>query len=143
MTTREFLTAIATSEDIANFAPELAEEASARIAKLDAANAARKAKASSKPSKTALENEPIKAASLAHLADMTEPLSAAELGEALDITTAKAASLCGKMVKEGVLERTEVKVPKKGKTNKYSVAQQSANGETSCRGVSPFLVGKQ
>ena len=124
MTTREFLTAIATSEDIANFAPELTEEASARIAKLDAANAARKAKASSKPSKTALENEPIKAAILAHLADMTEPLSAAELAEALDITTAKAASLCGKMVKEGVLERTEVKVPKKGKMNKYSVVQQ-------------------
>ena len=124
MTTREFLTAIATSEDIANFAPELTEEASARIAKLDAANAARKAKASSKPSKTALENEPIKAAILAHLADMTEPLSAAELAETLDITTAKAASLCGKMVKEGVLERTEVKVPKKGKTNKYSVVQQ-------------------
>ena len=101
MTTREFLTAIATSEDIANFAPELTEEASARIAKLDAANAARKAKASSKPSKTALENEPIKAAILAHLADM-----------------------CGKMVKEGVLNRTEVKVPKKGKVNKYSVVQQ-------------------
>lgn len=124
MTTREFLTAIATSEDIANFAPELTEEAGVRIAKLDAANAARKAKASSKPSKTALENEPIKAAILSHLANMTEPLSAAELGEALDITTAKAASLCGKMVKEGVLERTEVKVPKTGKTNKYSVAQQ-------------------
>lgn len=123
MTTREFLTAIATSEDIANIAPELTEEAGVRIAKLDAANAARKAKASSKPSKTALENEPIKAAILAHLADMTEPLSAAELSEALDITTAKAASLCGKMVKEGVLERTEVKVPKKGKTNKYSVAE--------------------
>ena len=124
MTTREFLTAIATSEDIANFAPELTEEASARIAKLDAANAARKAKASSKPSKTALENEPIKTAILAHLADMTEPLSAAELAKALDITTAKAASLCGKMVKEGVLDRTEVKVPKKGKVNKYSVVQQ-------------------
>lgn len=124
MTTREFLTAIATSEDIANIAPELTEEAGVRIAKLDAANAARKAKASSKPSKTALENEPIKAAILAHLAEVTEPLSAAELGEALNITTAKAASLCGKMVKEGVLERTEVKIPKKGKTNKYSVAQQ-------------------
>lgn len=124
MTTREFLTAIATSEDIANIAPELTEEAGVRIAKLDAANAARKAKASSKPSKTALENEPIKAAILAHLADMTEPLSAAELAGALDITTAKAASLCGKMVKEGTLDRTEVKVPKKGKTNKYSVAQQ-------------------
>ena len=50
MTTREFLTAIATSEDIANIAPELTEEAGVRIAKLDAANAARKAKASSKPS---------------------------------------------------------------------------------------------
>lgn len=120
MTTREFLTAIATSEDIANFAPELTEEADARIAKLDAANAARKAK----PSKTTLENKPIKAAILAHLTDMAEPLSAAELSEALDITTAKAANLCGKMVKEGVLNRTEVKVPKKGKVNKYSVVQQ-------------------
>ena len=40
MTTREFLTAIATSEDIANIAPELTEEAGVRIAKLDAANAA-------------------------------------------------------------------------------------------------------
>lgn len=124
MTTREFLTAIATSEEIANIAPELTEEAGARIAKLDAANAARKAKASSKPSKTALENEPIKAAILAHLAEMTEPLSAAELAEVLDITTAKAASLCGKMVKEGVLDRVEVKVPKKGKTNKYCAVQQ-------------------
>lgn len=129
MTTREFLTAIATSEAIADIAPELTEEAGARIAKLDAANAARREKQSSKPSKTALENEPIKKAILAHLADMTEPLSAAELGDALDITTAKAASLCGKMVKDGVLDRVEVKVPKKGKVNKYSVAGSDTAAE--------------
>ena len=113
MTNREFFTAIST----APVADEIKAFALDAIAKLDARNEKR----SSKPSKTAIANEPIKASILAFVGEHN-PAVAADIAVACEISTQKASSLCVQMVKEGKLTSTEVKVPKKGKVKAYSLA---------------------
>lgn len=126
MTNREFLTAIANSTvlptDLTDFAAE-------QITKLNARNEARKA--SSKPSKTAIANEPIKASIMAFLSQQTEPVIACVIGEGVNITTAKASSLLRQLVENGAVVKSEVKIPKKGKTAAYAVAlTESADEDT-------------
>lgn len=126
MTNREFLTAIANSTvlptDLTDFAAE-------QITKLNARNEARKA--SSKPSKTAIANEPIKASIMAFLSQQTEPVIACVIGEGVNITTAKASSLLRQLVESGAVVKSEVKIPKKGKTAAYAVAlTESADEDT-------------
>ena len=117
MTNREFLTAIANSTvlptDLTDFAAE-------QITKLNARNEARKA--SSKPSKTAIANEPIKASIMSFLSKQTEPTIACVIAEGVGITTAKASSLLRQLVESGAVVKSEVKIPKKGKTAAYAVA---------------------
>lgn len=112
MTNREFYTAVAD----ANITTELTEFANAAIAKMDSRNEKR----SSKPSKTALANEPVKAAIAEFLGTHTNAI-AADIAAALDITTQKASALCRQMVDAGVLNSAEIKIPKKGKVKAYSV----------------------
>lgn len=119
MTNREFLTAIANS---ASLSDDLTAYAAEQITKLDMRNAARKEKQSSKPSKTAIENEPIKASIMEFLSAQTEPVIAADIGTAVDITTAKASSLLRQLVNDGKVIKSEVKIPKKGKVNAYAVS---------------------
>lgn len=126
MTNREFLTAIANS---ANLSADLTEFAADQITKMDARNAARKEKQSSKPSKTAIENEPIKASIMEFLSAQSEPMVAADIGAALDITTAKASSLLRQLVNDGKVIKSEVKIPKKGKTNAYAVSMTDSVDE--------------
>ena len=126
MTNREFLTAIANSTvlptDLTDFAAE-------QITKLNARNEARKA--SSKPSKTALANEPIKASIMAFLSQQTEPTIACTIAEGVGISTAKASSLLRQLVESGKVVKSEVKIPKKGKTAAYAVAlTESADEDT-------------
>ena len=109
MTQREFFTAI-TESDVAQ---ELKDYATAQIEKLDARNASR----SSKPSKKAIENEPIKAAILERLTDEYQPAS--EIAAALVISTQKASSLLSQLNAEGKIEVENIKVPKKGKCKGY------------------------
>ena len=71
MTNREFLTAIASNTSLDSALTEFATE---QIAKMDARNEARKA--SSKPSKTAIANEPIKASIMEFLSKQSEPVIA-------------------------------------------------------------------
>lgn len=118
MTNREFLTAVANS----SLSDELTAYAAEQIAKLDMRNAARKEKQSSKPSKTAIENEPIKASIMEFLSKQSEPMIAADIAENIGITTAKASSLLSQLVKSGKVAKSEVKIPKKGKTAAYAVA---------------------
>ena len=118
MTNREFLTAIANS----SLSDDLTAYAAEQIVKLDMRNAARKEKQSSKPSKTAIENEPIKASIMEFLSAQSEPMIAADIAENLKITTAKASSLLTQLVKSGKVVKSEVKIPKKGKTAAYAVA---------------------
>lgn len=126
MTNREFLTAIANSTvlptDLTDFAAE-------QITKLNARNEARKA--SSKPSKTAIANEPIKASIMAFLSQQSEPVIACTVAEGVGISTAKASSLLRQLVESGKVVKSEVKIPKKGKTATYAVAlTESADENT-------------
>lgn len=114
MTNREFFNAIIN----ANINDEITAFAQAGIEKLDKRNADR----SAKPSKTALENAPIKEAIAKVLAE-TADIQASEVGIACNISTAKAAGLLRQMVEGGVVTSSEVKVPKKGKVKVYRLAQ--------------------
>lgn len=126
MTNREFLTAIANST---NLSSDLTDFATDQIAKMDARNEARKA--SSKPSKTAIANEPIKASIMAFLSQQSEPVIACTIAEGIGITTAKASSLLRQLVEGGKVVKSEVKIPKKGKTAAYAVAlTESADEDT-------------
>ena len=125
MTNREFLTAIANS----SLSDDLTTYAAEQIVKLDMRNAARKEKQSSKPSKTAIENEPIKASIMEFLSTQSEPMIAADIAENLKITTAKASSLLTQLVKSGKVVKSEVKIPKKGKTAAYAVALTNTTDE--------------
>lgn len=113
MTNREFLTAIANSE---NLSAELVEHATNEIAKMDAANEKRK----NKPSKTAVENAPIVEALINALT--SDPQTAADLASAVGISTQKASSLLRQIVTSGVAVSTDIKVPKKGTCKGYSLA---------------------
>lgn len=121
MTNREFFNAISANETLSD---EIRTHADERLAALDRQIAARKAAASSKPSKTALENAPLMEQVVEFLSQQPEPTPAAGIAAALDMTTAKVASLCKSLVAAGRVNKVEVKIPKKGKTNCYEVAEQ-------------------
>ena len=125
MTNREFLTAIANS----SLSDDLTTYAAEQIVKLDMRNAARKEKQSSKPSKTAIANEPIKASIMEFLSKQSEPVIACVIGEGVGITTAKASSLLRQLVESGAVVKSEVKIPKKGKTAAYAVALTESTDE--------------
>lgn len=113
MTNREFFNAIVS----ANVSDELTAFAQEAIAKLDKRNEAR----SSKPSKVALANAPIKDAILEYLMENQDAV-ASSIATACDISLQKASSLCVQLVKEGKLTSHEVKVPKRGKVKAYRLA---------------------
>jgi hypothetical protein len=115
MTNREFLESVAKNEiteDIIDFANE-------QLVKLDERNAKRK----DKPSKTALENAPIKANIVNIVSESQVPLTAKSVSvihtaNFSEITTQKASSLLTQLVKEGTLAKGE---PEK-KTQTYVAA---------------------
>ena len=115
MTNREFFNAIIK----ANVNDELTKHATAELAKLDKRNAQR----SSKPSKTQLANEPIKAHLLEILA--VKPMTASEIHDAdPSLSSSKISTLCGQLAKEGKVSIQEIKVPKVGKRNQYSLISE-------------------
>ena len=112
MTQREFFTAVIAeveNEELKGYATEA-------IAKLDARNAKR----ASKPSKKALENEPIKASIREFLEDDSH--LASEIAKGLDLSVSKVSALCRQMVEGGVLKVEDVKVKGKGMQKSYSIA---------------------
>ena len=125
MTKREFLNEViavidGTSEvDIL----ELKEFAKAEIVKLDERNASR----SSKPTKTQIENEPIKEKILEVLST-GERMVASAIAERLEISTQKASALCRQLVESKQLKVEDVKIPKKGKQKAYMI-NAAANEE--------------
>ena len=106
MTNREFYTAIMNG----TMTDEVKSHAAEAIAKLDERNQKR----SSKPSKTQLENEPVKTAIIDYLT-VHGGAVAADIAAEVDITTQKASALCRQLVESGSLTVEEVKIPKKGK----------------------------
>ena len=125
MTKREFLNEViavidGTSEvDVL----ELKEFAKAEIVKLDERNASR----SSKPTKTQIENEPIKEKIL-EILSTGERMVASAIAERLEISTQKASALCRQLVESKKLKVEDVKIPKKGKQKAYMV-NAAANEE--------------
>jgi predicted HTH transcriptional regulator len=117
MTNREFFTAIIEGK----LTDEVKEFAEAARKKLDDRNATR----SSKPSKTQLENAPIKQALLEFLAANDGKYTEGELGEKLNITHNKAGALARQLVAEGKVVSAEVKLPKVGKRKVYSYASDA------------------
>jgi hypothetical protein len=116
MTNREFFAAIAAG----NMTEYIKVHAAAELKKLDYRAARRKAR----PSKTAIENAPIKAAIMADCkANAGVSRTAADIGTAVGITTAKASSLCRQLTESGNLTQTEGKGGKgKGKVKFYQFA---------------------
>lgn len=121
MTNREFLNAVIAL----SASEEITEHAKAMIASLDKRNAAR----TSKPSKTQLENAPIKEAILGVIAEMNAEVSASELHERLNISVQKASSLCRQLVEEGKLSKGERKEKGKGLVKVYSLTEDSSDEE--------------
>lgn len=114
MTNREFFEAIinGTMND------EIVAHAKSAIEKLDEKNAKR----NNKPSKTQIENEPIKVAIVEHIGE-NEIVTATQIGERLEISTQKASALLRQLVADGKVTATEIKVPKKGKQKGYSLVK--------------------
>lgn len=112
---REVLTAISngTVDD------EIKAWAVSQIEKMDARNAKR----TSKPSKTAIANAPLKDAILTYLTENDGKFTEAELGVVIDSTHNKAGSLVRQLVAEGKVSVEEVKIPKVGKRKAYFVAK--------------------
>ena len=125
MTKREFLNEVIAVIDGTSEvdALELKEFAKAEIVKLDERNASR----SSKPTKTQIENEPIKEKILEVLST-GERMVASAIAERLEISTQKASALCRQLVESKKLKVEDVKIPKKGKQKAYMV-NTAANEE--------------
>lgn len=113
MTNREFLTAIASNTTIP---AELVEYATNAIAKMDAANEARK----NKPSKTAIENAPLLDRITTEILG-AEAVTAAQVAEVLGVSTQKASSLLRSLVAAGTAVQSEVK-GEKGMLKAYTLA---------------------
>ena len=120
-TARDFYTAIINGT-ITEVETEYAKTA---IEKLNAKNANR----SSKPSKKAIENEPIKASILEMLTEKTEAITAMDIATALEISTQKASALCTQLANEGKIEKTEIRVKGKGAVKGYTLATVEAESE--------------
>ena len=114
MTNREFYTAI-TQGTMNDELIAFAQEASVKRDE-------RNAKRNSKPTKTAVENEPIKAQIMEFITKRNEFCIAGAIAEALEISTQKASALCRQLVEAGKLSEKEVKVPKLGKRKAYGIA---------------------
>ena len=96
---------------------EQAEYAANAIAKLDKRNEKRK----TTPSKTAIANEPIKAAIVEFLTGKEGTFPASDIATALEITTQKASALCRQLVEGGVLVVEDKKVKGKGAVKAYAI----------------------
>ena len=120
MTKREFLNEVIAVIDGTSEVNvlELKEFAKAEIVKLDKRNASR----SSKPTKTQIENEPIKEKILEVLST-GERMVASAIAERLEISTQKVSALCRQLVESKQLKVEDVKIPKKGKQKAYSILE--------------------
>ena len=119
MTIREFLTNVSNGI-VTDAEMEIARK---EIAKMDAANEKRK----NKPSKTAVENEPIKASILAVLTN--DPQPASDIAALVEITPQKASALLRQLATAGAVAVSEIKVPKKGEVNGYTAVVVEAEVE--------------
>ncbi len=98
---------------------DIQEWAKGQIEKMDARNAKR----TSKPSKVAVANAPLKEAIYNYLVENDGKFTEVELGAVIESTHNKAGSLVRQLVAEGKVSVEEVKIPKVGKRKAYFVAK--------------------
>lgn len=124
MTEREFLNSIISNPSVS---ADDKEYAKSRVAALDARNAKR----ANTKSKDQIANDAIKE-QIFELLCGGSAMVASEIGAAIGQSTAKVSALCGQMVTDGRLTKSEVKVPKKGKVLAYAAigAGEDADAET-------------
>ena len=113
MTKREFMEAIVKFAEEGTVGAEYGDFAKEEIEKLDATLARRREKVSAKQA----ENAPLMDKIYEMLTD--EPMTATVVGEMLEVSTQKASALLRKMVEEGRVAKTDVKIPKKGTQKGY------------------------
>ena len=123
MTNREFFTAITNG----TITEEVVAHATAALAKLDATNEARKNKVSPKEAEKQAADAVIREQIFALLT--SDPQTAADLGAAVGVTTNKASAELRKLVAEGRVTKTDIKVPKRGTVKGYSLPAE-ATAET-------------
>lgn len=112
MTKREFFKAIMNGEqndELKNFAKE-------ELKKIDNVNVKR-------TYKTKTKNEEINAPLIEEIFTIlcNEPLTASEISEILEISIQKTSFLLNKLFKENKIEKKEIKIKGKGKTNTYTL----------------------
>ena len=110
MTMREFMEQVIS----ANISTEMTEYAQTAIAKMDAKNEKRK----TTQSKTQEANAEIKAKIL-EVMDNETVYTSAQISEVMALSTAKVTALLMQLVKDGKIEKSEVKIKGKGKVNGY------------------------
>ena len=127
MTNREFLTAIANDETIAE---TLREYAILALTKMDEANEKKKnRKPSAKDLELAKANEELRASILAVITSEYQP--EADIAEAVGVTGPKARPQLKALVEAGLVEKADINIPKKGKCKGYRLADTVADEETS------------
>ena len=110
MTMREFMEQVIS----ANISTKMTEYAQTAIAKMDAKNEKRK----TTQSKTQEANAEIKAKIL-EMMDNETIYTSAQISEVMALSTAKVTALLMQLVKDGKVEKSEVKIKGKGKVNGY------------------------
>ena len=120
MTNREFFTAIANEQ----ITEEVIAHATAALTKLDETNEKRKNKVSPKEAEKQAADAVIREQIFALLT--SDPQTAADLGAAAGVTTNKASAELRKLVAEGRVIKTDIKVPKKGTCKGYSLPAETA-----------------
>lgn len=113
MTKREFMEAIVKFAEDGTVGAEYGAFAEEEIKKLNETLARRREKVSAKQA----ENAPLMDKIYEMLGD--EPVTATVIGEMLEVSTQKASALLRKMVDEGRVAKTDVKIPKKGVQKGY------------------------
>ena len=130
MTNREYYEAILAIE---NLSDELKAETEAKIERLNAQAESRKKAVNKKKEK---ENAPLKAKILEYLGKRNEEgklvnskALTSKIAEYLECHPSKVTPLCKSLVEEGKVIIEEVKVPKMGKRNAYTIVESHASAE--------------
>ena len=115
MTQREFYTNVIA----ANINDEMTAFARAAVEKLNKRNTAR----ASKPTKSQQANEIFKTEIIEFLTDKEGYTLCSTIAEHFGVKTQKASGVLVRMVEDGTVESTEVKVPKQGKRKGYRLCR--------------------
>jgi len=124
MTNREFYTNIANG----NVTDAEKEFALAAIAKMDETNEKRKNKTSPKDAEKAAADAVVRENIFALLT--ADPQTAADLGAQVGVSTPKATAELRKLVADGRVSKTDIKVPKKGTCKGYFIPAAETADET-------------